>query len=270
MIAAMLDLVSNLTALACLLPAALLPLRGEGRRDAAFWGAVALAVAGPSVISGSMLWAHWVTGFAPTLWVLCATTAAVYALTAVLLRHSWRLLPLVAPYLLALGVVATLWQHAVGRPVGSDTPEGWLTVHVIVGVLAIDFITLSAIAGLASLLQERSLKRKKPGGLARHLPAMAESDRLSTVMLVHAELALAIVVVSGMALEWLEYQRLLDHHHKTLLSLLAFVVVGGLLLAKRYTGIRGRAATRLLLLAYLLLMLAYPGVKFVSEVLLHS
>ena len=37
-----------------------------------------------------------------------------------------------------------------------------------------------------------------------------------------------------------------------------------------YTGIRGRAATRFVLLAYLFLTLAYPGVKFVRDVLLSS
>jgi ABC-type uncharacterized transport system permease subunit len=34
------------------------------------------------------------------------------------------------------------------------------------------------------------------------------------------------------------------------------------------TGLRGRRATRFVLTAYLLLTLAYPGVKFVRDVLL--
>jgi ABC-type uncharacterized transport system permease subunit len=45
-------------------------------------------------------------------------------------------------------------------------------------------------------------------------------------------------------------------------------VIGILLLARYRNGIRGRRAARLALLAYLLLTLAYPGVKFVTDVLI--
>ena len=57
-------------------------------------------------------------------------------------------------------------------------------------------------------------------------------------------------------------------NHKTVLSLVAFVVIGILLVAHFRTGIRGRRASRLVLLAYLLLTLGYPGVKFVTDILL--
>jgi ABC-type uncharacterized transport system permease subunit len=41
-----------------------------------------------------------------------------------------------------------------------------------------------------------------------------------------------------------------------------------LLILHHYSGLRGRRAARLVLLAYLLLTLAYPGVKFVTDILL--
>ena len=61
--------------------------------------------------------------------------------------------------------------------------------------------------------------------------------------------------------------RFIDFDHKSLLSILAFVVIGALLYAHRRTGVRGRRAASYVLLAYLLLTLAYPGVKFVTDVL---
>lgn len=45
-------------------------------------------------------------------------------------------------------------------------------------------------------------------------------------------------------------------------------MIGVLLAAYRFVGIRGRAAARIVLVAWLLLTLAYPGVKFVTEVLI--
>jgi ABC-type uncharacterized transport system permease subunit len=58
--------------------------------------------------------------------------------------------------------------------------------------------------------------------------------------------------------------------HKTVFAISAFVVIGALLIAHFRTGVRGRRAARLALLAYLLITLGYPGVKFVSEVLINS
>jgi ABC-type uncharacterized transport system permease subunit len=52
------------------------------------------------------------------------------------------------------------------------------------------------------------------------------------------------------------------------LTLAAFVVIAVLLLAQRWAGMRGRRAARLVLLGYLLLTLGYPGVKFVTDVLI--
>jgi ABC-type uncharacterized transport system permease subunit len=71
-----------------------------------------------------------------------------------------------------------------------------------------------------------------------------------------------------MALQWQETRQLLPFNHKVVLTLAAFVVIGVLLVAQRWAGVRGRRAARLVLLGYLLLTLGYPGVKFVSEVLI--
>ena len=79
-----------------------------------------------------------------------------------------------------------------------------------------------------------------------------------------AEVGLA----TGMALQYEETGQVLPLNHKTVLTLAAFVVIGALLIAQRRAGVRGRRAARLVLLGYLLLTLGYPGVKFVSEVLI--
>ena len=71
-----------------------------------------------------------------------------------------------------------------------------------------------------------------------------------------------------MATEYFEIGQALVLTHKTVLSLLTLVVVVGLLVAHWRTGMRGRRVARLVLLAYLLLTLAYPGVKFVTDILL--
>jgi ABC-type uncharacterized transport system permease subunit len=120
----------------------------------------------------------------------------------------------------------------------------------------------------AVFLQERALKRKQPTSLTGLLPSIAGGEALELRLLAAAELVLGLGIVTGMALQVLTTDRLLLFDHKTLLSLLAFAVIGALLILRHRSGLRGRRAARLVLLAYLLLTLAYPGVKFVTDVLL--
>ncbi len=48
----------------------------------------------------------------------------------------------------------------------------------------------------------------------------------------------------------------------------AFLVLAALLIGHFRAGVRGRQAARYVLVGYLLLTLGYPGVKFVTEILL--
>lgn len=264
----LIDLLHSLTALFALLPAALLVFRPEARRDAAFWGAVGLALVGASAMGLVFLGGHWMTGLAPALWVSIAATLLIFSLCAATIAQTWRLLSLLAPYLLAMGLGATIWQHTVGGPLPAAHLGGWVSLHILFGVATYALLTLAAVAGLAAFLQERALKRKAPNRLTRHLPSVADAEQLSTRLLVLAEVVLGLGVVSGSAVNWLEKGTILTFDHKSLLSLLVFIVIGVLLFAKRAYGIRGRMAARFILLAWLLLTLAYPGVKFVTEVLI--
>jgi ABC-type uncharacterized transport system permease subunit len=56
--------------------------------------------------------------------------------------------------------------------------------------------------------------------------------------------------------------------HKTVFSVLAWAVIGGLLLGRRIRGWRGRQATRWLYSGAVLLLLGYAGSRFVLEVVL--
>ena len=56
--------------------------------------------------------------------------------------------------------------------------------------------------------------------------------------------------------------------HKTILSIAAFVVLGILLLLQHGSGLRGRAAALFVLIVYLLITLAFPGVTFVTDIIL--
>ncbi|MBF0304676.1 MAG: cytochrome c biogenesis protein CcsA [Alphaproteobacteria bacterium] len=258
----------NLAALAALLPAALLPWRRSGGRDGAFWLVLALAVVGSGGWAAAQLSDSWHSSLGVALWVSVAISAALFAILSAVVPFAWRLAPLLLPYLAALGVLAAILKGAELRPLGAGAPAAWLQLHILMSVLTYALATIGAVAALAAFLQERALKAKRPTPLTRLLPSVADAESLTVRLLAASEAVLGLGLATGMATQWFEIGRALAMDHKTLLSLLAFAVIGGLLLAHRLTGVRGRRAARLVLLAWLLLTLAYPGVKFVTQVLL--
>ena len=265
------SLALNIFALAALLPAALLPLRSAEGRDAPFWGLAVLAVAGPGLWAVALSSGSWQTSLSAALWISIAATAFLFLAVAVGARQGWRLAPLLMPFLAVLGLLASMvrWVEAPS-PLASLAPAGWLDLHIVVSVLTYALLTLAAVASLATFLQERALKRKQPTRLTRHLPSVADAERLAGQLLLASEAVLGLGLASGMATQYFETGSLLALNHKVLLSLLAFALIGVLLIGHRVCGVRGRVAARVVLLAYLLLTLAYPGVKFVTQVLIAA
>lgn len=262
-------LVFSITALLALVPASVLPYRRPaGSRDLVFWAVLGAAVAGPLAFSLIQLGGPWKTGIGMALWLSIATSLALFALLAAFAREAWRLTPLLLPYLLVLGLIATIWGRVPEQGQLGTVPDVWLILHIAVSLVTYGLATVAAVAGLAVFLQERSLKRKETGGLARLLPSIADGEALELGLLAGAEVVLGLGIVTGMALQYFLSGQLLTLDHKTLLSLLAFVVIGLLLVLHHTSGLRGRRAARLVLFAYLLLTLAYPGVKFVTDVLI--
>lgn len=257
----------NAVALAALVPAALVPLRSGARRDAAFWGAVGLAVVAAAAFSLALVSGAWQTDLGTALWVSVAATTALFAVLAAVTPSSWRLGPLLMPYLAAVGLVASV-ARGEPRPMAGGAPAIWIDLHIVVSVLTYALLTLAAVASLAVFLQERALKGKRPTRLTRMLPAVVEAERLSGRLLLASEVILGLGIATGLATQYFESGTIWRLDHKTLLSLVAFGLISALLLGHRVCGVRGRIAARVVLVAYLLLTLAFPGVKFVTQVLL--
>ena len=257
-----------ISALAALLPAAILSWR-RPRRDALLMVLIAVAAAGPTSWAVALMAGGWRTGLAPALWVSIAATAFEFLILAVVTRDGWRLAPLVLPYLLLLGLLALMVDVPATQALSGTTPAAWLDLHILVSVATYGLVGLAAMASLAVLVQERGLKHRQGGGRAGALlPALTAGERLEIGLLVAAEIVLGLGLLTGLAVEWFATDEPIGLGHKVVFSILAFLVIGGVLAAHRLTGLRGRRAARLALLAWLLLTLAYPGVKLVTDLIL--
>ena len=259
----------DVIALATLVPAGLVRWRGQDSRDLWYFAALLLAIAGPiATVAWQLSGGEWRTGFAQSLWLTIAATMILFLALTLIERQGWRLTPILTPILVLLGLLATIWQRTPERPMAATVPPGWLDAHIVFAILTYGLITLGAVTGIAVLLQERALKTKHPTALSTRLPAIADAERMEVRLLVGAEIILALNLLSGVGAEQFLHGSMMPLDHKVGFSLAAFVVLGGLLLFRWRAGVRGRRGARWALLAYLLLTLAYPGVKFVTDVLM--
>ena len=261
------SLTHALIALLCLLPAVFVQRRENARLDYAHWAALALAVMGPGAWALAHVADHWQAGLGAALWVSIAVTMGLFTMLAWSMDHVWRLTQLIAPYMLVLGLLAVFSPDEA--PMMPDAAaDGWLVLHIFISVATYGLVTIAAVAALAAFLQDRALKSKRPTRLTHSLPSVTDCERITVRLLGWGEGILGLGLVSGMAALYRETGSLLAFDHKTVLSLMAFGVIGALLIAQHKTGLRGRKAARLVLLGYLLLTLGYIGVKVVTGLIL--
>lgn len=254
--------------IAAVVPALLFGLRQRPGIDSTFWMVCGMTCIAPAYAVFARSHGEWQIDFATSIWVTMSATSALFLIFASIVRDTWRLTPLFAGYMMVLAVIGFAWQHTPAVAMDDTVGNQWLVLHIGFAVVTYALVTLGAIAGLAAFIQERALKNKTKPLLEGRLPAITDCDRLVTVFLTVGEIVLGLGLISGIALNVSSGHDLLTPDHKTVFTIGAFVIIGGLLISQAKYGLRGRKAARVVLLAYLLLTLGYPGVKFVTDVLL--
>ena len=137
-------------------------------------------------------------------------------------------------------------------------------------ILSYGFITLGAIASGAIILRERALKQRTRSLLTDRLPSISTTEKAEIFGLTVAEIVLGLAILFGIGAEYAASGTFFQVTHKSVLTLITFVVIGVLLWLHLQKGIRGRLVARVGLTVYLLISLGYPGVKFVGDVLLFK
>ncbi len=187
------------------------------------------------------------------LWLLC-------------LRQPLRILGVVV-YPLA-GVAAAI-ATLLPSPVTPLPIDDWkIQIHVVLSLFSAGLLTLAAVQALALAIQDRLLHRHARLGLMQSLPALETMEKLLFQLIALGFFLLSLTLISGL----LFIHDLLGQHlaHKTVLSVVAWLLFAVLLWGHRYHGWRGRAAVRWALSGYAFLVLAYFGSKWVLEEVLHK
>ncbi|KRG74473.1 membrane protein [Stenotrophomonas ginsengisoli] len=183
--------------------------------------------------------------------------------TVVAARGQLTALGLVAYPLAALLLLA---YHLYGH---APSPAlGWrLETHAWTALLAYATLAISAVLALMLRIQERALRQRSFSRFSRRLPPLHELETLLFRTITAGFILLSATLLTGVLfVDDLLAQKLV---HKTVLSVLSWLVFGTLLLGRWRWGWRGKKAVRLTLIASALLLLAFFGSKAAIELIFH-
>lgn len=196
-------------------------------------------------------------GFAPALSATIWLVLTVYGVESrfVALHGARRPLALLgaAAIVLALAYPGELRPHALSR---------WAPLHWLLGLASYGLFGAAVLHGVLLNRAERQLK-------SRTVPAATGMPLLRLERLTFRFVAAGFAVLSAALLLGAWFANPWRWDHKTVFSILGWVVFAALLAGRRAFGWRGPRATRWLYAGAALLLLAYVGSRFVLEVLLH-
>ncbi|CAA9892319.1 ABC-type uncharacterized transport system permease subunit [Candidatus Methylobacter favarea] len=153
------------------------------------------------------------------------------------------------------------------KPHPLHTHNWQMNIHVLTSIIAFSLLNIAALQAILLAIQDRQLKSHTPRRFIQSLPPLQTMESLLFQMLSAGLFFLTIALVSGFIfIEDLFAQHLV---HKTVLSILAWLIFSGLLIGRRRYGWRGPTAIKWTLCGFVSLLLAYFGSKLVLEIILH-
>jgi ABC-type uncharacterized transport system permease subunit len=165
--------------------------------------------------------------------------------------------------LLGIAVVVLAWLFP--GEVRPQVASRWAPVHWGLGIASYGLFGAAVLHAAMLNRAERQMRTAATvvAGSGKGMPLL-QLERM-TFRFVGAGfvvLSAALVLGAWFASPW-------RWDHKTVFSMLGWLVFAGLLTGRRAFGWRGPAATRVVYAGAALLLLAYVGSRFVLEVLLH-
>ncbi|RZI41700.1 inner membrane protein YpjD [Herbaspirillum sp. HC18] len=148
--------------------------------------------------------------------------------------------------------------------------------HVAIAILAYSTLTIAAFHAVLMAVQESRLhthpNASQGGWLSMaidRLPALLTMEKLLFRLIGFGFALLTLTVLSGIVFSEELFGIPIKWDHKTVFTMLSWILFGALLAGRIWRGWRGKTALRFTLTGFATLLLAYVGSRFVLEVVLH-
>ena len=202
-------------------------------------------------------------GFAPALSVTAWLVLTVYAVERQMfpqLEARWALAGLGSAAVLVALIFPGNELHVSASP--------WLPLHLALGISSYGLFAAAVVHAWLMTRAERNIRHATDPQAGLPLLTL---ERLTFRFATAGFVLLSATLLAGILFSDTLYGRNQPFHwdHKTVFSVLAWLVFAFLLLGRFRFGWRGRKAVRVLYTGSLLLLLAYAGSRFVLEVVLR-
>lgn len=148
----------------------------------------------------------------------------------------------------------------------TEATAGWeLTAHILLSMGAAALLFAAAVTAVLLMVLDRRLRARRITDLSSALPPLDALEKIMFRLVAAGFGLLTLALITGFVfVNNLFTQNLVQ---KTVLSLIAWLIFGVLLVGRLAAGWRGRSAVRWTLSGFGILAVAYFGVKFVLEYL---
>jgi ABC-type uncharacterized transport system permease subunit len=152
-------------------------------------------------------------------------------------------------------------------PTLPQSMDWQIKLHVTVALIAFGVLSIAAVLAILLAIQERALRHRQFGRWLRALPPLTLTETLLFRLISAGFVLLSLTLLTGV----LFVDNLFGQHlvHKTVLSIVAWLVFGVLLYGRWRHGWRGSRAVNLTLIGMAVLVLAFFGSKAALELVLH-
>lgn len=153
---------------------------------------------------------------------------------------------------------------------GQNPPQyNWqMSLHIFSSIIAFSLLNIAALQAIFLAIQEQQLRHHPPRKIILTLPPLQTMESLLFQMITTGIIFLTVSLASGL----LFIDDLFAQHlaHKTVLSILAWLIFSALLFGRIRYGWRGQTAIQWTLIGFTSLLLAYFGSKLVLELILDK
>jgi ABC-type uncharacterized transport system permease subunit len=145
----------------------------------------------------------------------------------------------------------------------------WFRFHMLMAFMAYGLFTIAALHAVLIALAEKYLHKPVPPRMVAALPPLLTLEKLLFRMVEAGFVILSLTLFTGVFFSESIYGRAFPLTHMTVFGMTSWLIYAALLTGRKVYGWRGRTAIFWTLAGFVSLLLAYVGVKFVLEVILH-
>jgi ABC-type uncharacterized transport system permease subunit len=180
---------------------------------------------------------------------------------------------LLMPNAAVMAILPSFFPGSLIALAGKTAMFPW---HVVIAMLAYSTLTIAAFHALVMTVQDKHLHQLRAtqqaewlNKLVDRLPALLTMEKILFRFVLFGFVLLTLTVLSGVIFSEQVLGVAFKWDHKTLLSLLSWLLFAILLTGRYWRGWRGKTVLSFTLSGFVTLLLAYVGSRFVLEVLLH-